>query len=301
VDEGAGPLRRGQRFAGCTVERVLGRGATSTVYAAFDEAAGQWRALKVLAPEPGADPARAAEAAQRFAREAALARRLDHPAIARLHGAGRDGGLDWLLMELLPGTDLRRYTQPARLLPEAVVVRLGARLADALAHAHAAGVVHRDLKPANVMVDWSSDRVALTDFGLARGADAASTRTGLVLGSPAYMAPEQLAGAPPGPAADLYALGVLLFELLAGRRPFDAPALGALLRQVASEPAPRLTAVSPALADLVDALLAKAPAQRPPSAAAVSAALAALPPAAGTNVTAPAGPGPAQRGRPGVP
>jgi eukaryotic-like serine/threonine-protein kinase len=286
VHDDRGPLLPGQRFAGCIVDRVLGSGATSTVYAAFDDAAAEWRALKVFVPGPGLGPAQVAEAGARFVREAELGRRLKHPGIARLYRVGHDGVLDWLLMELLPGADLRRYTAPSRLLPEAVVLDIGARLARALAHAHAAGIVHRDLKPANVIVDWRSGRVALTDFGLARAADTAQTRTGLVLGSPGYMAPELLAGAPPSPASDLYALGATLYELLTGHRPFEADGLGELLRRVAYEPAPDLRSRRPdlpaALAALLEALLAKRAEQRPAGAAAVADALQALrPPDAG--------------------
>lgn len=282
MSDDRGPLLPGQRFAGCIIDRRLGSGATASVFAAFDDAAGQWHALKVFARTAGVDPELQAEASARFDTETRLAQRLQHPGIARLVRAGRQSGLDWLLMELLPGTDLRRYTAPSRLLPEAVVLDIGARLAEALAHAHAAGIVHRDLKPANVMVDWRSDRVVLTDFGLARAADAAQTRTGLVLGTPGYMAPEILAGAAPSPASDLYALGVLLYELLTGHRPFEADALGELLRRVATEPAPDLRLrrpdLAPALAALVAALLAKAPAQRPAGAPAVATALAGLRP-----------------------
>lgn len=262
-----GPLAAGQRFAGCEVGRLLGAGASSAVYAAFDGSVGEWRALKVFNPQPGAEGSAAAETRERFGRELALASRLRHPDIVRLHRGGIEDGRAWLLMELLPGADLTRYTTPARRLPEAVALRVAERLARALAHAHALGIVHRDLKPANVMVDWASGRVTLTDFGVARAADAQNTRTGLVLGSPAYMAPELLAGAAPTAASDLYALGVLLFQLLASRLPFDSDALGELLRQVAQQAAPELRSLRPELPDdlaaLVQALLAKAPSARP--------------------------------------
>ena len=286
-----GPLQAGQRFAGCEVGRLLGTGASSAVYAAFDDAVGEWRALKVFNPQPGTEGGAAAETRDRFSRELALARRLQHPDIVRLHGGGGGGNADagadcngegraWLLMDLLPGTDLSRYTAPARRLPEAVALRVVERLARALAHAHALGIVHRDLKPANVMVDWATDRVTLTDFGVARAADSENTRTGLVLGSPAYMAPELLAGAPPTAASDLYALGVLLFQLLTARLPFDSDALGELLRQVAQQPAPDLRTLQPGLPDdlaaLVQALLAKAPAARPKDGHAVADRLADL-------------------------
>ncbi len=274
------PLREGQRCAGCIVAREIGRGAQSVVHAAYDERAQEWRALKLLLT-PGDRPTLRSSirgslggslgaAAQRESAAAGL----QHPGIVRVYGSGESAGLPWLLMELLPGTDLTRYTRAARRLPVPVVARIGRRLAEALACAHAAGVVHRDLKPANVMLDWAGDRVVITDFGLARSADAERTRTGLVLGSPAYMAPELLAGQAPTPASDLYALGVLLFELLACRLPFEDAGLGALLRQVAEAPPPDLLALLPpeaplpALAALVQTLLAKQPGQRPPDAAA---------------------------------
>jgi eukaryotic-like serine/threonine-protein kinase len=183
-------------------------------------------------------------------------------------------------MELLGGCDLERYTRPARLLPEPVVLRLAERMARALGYAHSRGVVHRDVKPANVIVDWSSHRVTLTDFGIARAAGAESTRTGLVLGSPVYMSPEQLAGAPADARGDLYALGVMLFQLLSGRLPHESHSLGDLLRQVAHETAPDLRQIRPelpaALAALVASLLAKAPGARARNAELVANTLAAL-------------------------
>ncbi|MBI3157047.1 MAG: serine/threonine protein kinase, partial [Burkholderiales bacterium] len=268
--DGAAGLAPGQQFAGVRIERLIARGAHGAVYAVTDLAAGDGpqalRALKLLTPPSrGAEAAEAAEAAERLAREADTLQRLVHPCIVRVHRAGRTLGRPWLLMELLAGTDLARYTRPARLLPEPVVVRIGERLARALAFAHARGVVHRDLKPANVVVDWAADRVVLTDFGLAAVAGAERTRTGLVLGSPAYMAPELLAGAPADAQTDLYALGVLLYQLLTGELPFDAPALGELMRRIAADPAPdpaaRRPGVPAPLAALVRALLAKSPAQ----------------------------------------
>jgi serine/threonine-protein kinase len=274
------PLQDGQTFAGCTVGRRLAAGAAGAVYAVFDPAAQAWRALKVFSPAAGVDAEQRAEAQARFRREAEVAARLQHPDIVRLHRSGEQGGQAWLLLDLLTGSELTRYTRPPRLLPEAEVLAIGLRLADALAHAHGLGIVHRDLKPANVMVDWAADRVTLTDFGIARLEDASATRTGLVLGSPAYMAPELLAGASADARSDLYALGVLMFQLLAGRLPFEADGMGALMRQIATAPAPDLLALRPALqADLcacVHGLLAKSPAGRPASARALSHTLSAL-------------------------
>ncbi len=140
--------------------------------------------------------------------------------------------------------------------------------------------MHRDVKPANVIVHWPLKLVKLTDFGVARADDTQATRTGVVLGTPAYLAPEQLAGALPQPRTDLYALGVTLFELLAGRLPFSATTMGELLREVAQAPAPDLRSlkpqVPPAVAALVADLLQKRAADRPASAAQVAHRLAAL-------------------------
>ncbi|MBZ8141407.1 serine/threonine protein kinase [Rubrivivax gelatinosus] len=267
----AGPVVGAYRLAG-----LIGSGQHGDVHLATDIASGEQVALKRLRL-PAGDPRRRGDTERRFAAETEATRRLRHPDIVRVIGAGSDEAGPWLVMELLSGCSLERYTHAARLLPEPVVLRVAERVARALAYAHGQGVVHRDLKPANVMVDWASRRVTLTDFGLARGVDAESTRTGLVLGSPAYMAPEQLAGAAADARGDLYALGVLLFELLAGRRPHEAPSLGELLRDVAERPAPDLgslrSGLPAALVELVARLLAKRPAERPAGAAAVADAL----------------------------
>lgn len=267
----AGPVVGGYRLA-----NRLGAGEHGEVFVATHVASGEQVAFKRLRAA-GTDARQRAEAVRRFAAEAETTRRLQHADIVRVLDAGHDDAGPWLVMELLPGCSLERYTHAARLLPEPVVIGVMARVARALAYAHGRGVVHRDLKPSNVIVDWTSRRVTLTDFGLARGADGDSTRTGLVLGSPAYLAPEQLAGAPATPRGDLYALGVTVFELLIGRRPHESASLGELLRQVAEQPAPDLArlrpGLPPALVTLVARLLAKSPSQRPATAAEVAQAL----------------------------
>jgi serine/threonine protein kinase len=259
-------IASGSRVAGYRVGRLLGSGHHGAVYLAEEVATGQVVALKVVPLQAG-DGA----ASKQFFRQATTAQRLKHPGIVALHAVGVDGTTGWLAMEPVPGSDLQRYTAPARLLPEPVVLRVGARLAEALAHAHALGVVHRDIKPANVLVHWPGDIVKLADFGLARAADAQATRTGLLLGSPGYMAPEQLAGAVPDARTDFYALGVTLFQLLSGRLPFEGETMGALLRQVASSNAPDLRLLHPRLpapvARLVARLLSRQPDRRAETAA----------------------------------
>ena len=251
-------------LAGYRLLRQIGHGATGVVHLAEQEATQRVVALKVVALPAG--PTRAAAGTQ-FLEAASAAGRLQHPHIVRVYEAGLLGDVAWLAMEPVAGADLARYTRPPRLLPEALVLRLCSRVASALAHAHCQGVVHRDLKPANVLVNWANDVVKLADFGLARTSVATHTGTGIVMGTPSYMAPEQLAGALPSPATDLYALGVLLFELLIGRLPHQGQSMGELLRRVANEPAPDLQTLRPdlpvKLAQLVATLLAKTPAGRP--------------------------------------
>ncbi|HOW49712.1 MAG TPA: serine/threonine-protein kinase [Rubrivivax sp.] len=255
--------------------RLIGRGASSVVYAAAHRGSGAAVALKVLSAQAEGDGGD--DAHRRFLDQARIGARLAHPDIAAVHEAGRQRGCAWLAMELLPGCELTRYTRAPRLLPDALVLQIGERLARALAHAHARGVVHRDLKPANVMLDLPAGTLKLTDFGIAGLADASRTRTGVVLGTPLYMAPEQLAGAPADARSDLYALGVLLYELLGGRRPHEHASLGELLRQVAQQPAPDLRTLRPGLddaaAELVARCLHKQPSSRPADAAALADAL----------------------------
>ncbi len=223
----------GTLLADYRVERILARGQHGTLYAAVDQRSGQPLALKTVPLASEYEGRDLLDARERFLREARTAASLSHPDIVAVFGGGEVVGQGFIVMELLSGCDLSRYTRPARLLPEPVVLHIAARLADALAYAHAQGVVHRDVKPENVMVDLSRRQVKLTDFGLARVTDSARSRSGVMVGTPAYMAPEQLAGAPVDGRADLYALGVLLFQLLSGQLPYAASSMGQLLQQIA--------------------------------------------------------------------
>ena len=245
----------------------IGSGGAALVHDALDLRTGDTVAVKLITLADDLLPAERADWLARLRREADIGRRLQHPDIVASQDAGVDGQLAWLVMERVHGTDLARYTQPNRLLPEAVVLRIGARVGAALAHAHVNGVVHRDLKPGNVLINLGSGQIKLADFGAARPEDSAVTRTGVTLGTPSYMAPELLAGAEASPASDGYALGVMLFELLAGRRPHQADTLGELLAATARQPPASLAVLRPDLPTpavlAVEALLARDPARRP--------------------------------------
>jgi len=249
------------------LQEVIARSARATVYRATERSTGRLVALKTVRLGGGADRGLWRE---RFLREAQAAARLAHDCIVRVYAGGVQGEGDastgWLAMEWAHGADLSRHATRDRLLPEAVVVGICQRVALALAQAHRVGIVHRDIKPANVLFDPATGLVKVTDFGSSRVIDAEATRSGVMLGTPAYMAPEQLTGAAVTPQADLYALGVLLFELLTGRRPFDADSMGELLGRIARETPPRLRALRPELPPLLDdivaRLLSKEPGQR---------------------------------------
>lgn len=271
-------------------QRILGTGASATVYLAQDERDASWVAVKVLSPGWAPGGVDRTEAQLRFAQEAAIVQRMQHADIVAVLGSGETGGQLWLAMELAPGCGLDRYAQPRLLLPAHVVLGIGARVAAALAHAHAQGVIHRDVKPSNVLVDLAARSVRITDFGTARLLDGHRTQTGMLLGTPAYMAPELLAGETAGPGSDLYALGVMLFELLAGRRPHDSASMGDLLRRVANEAPPDLRSLQPALpaelAGLISELLAKQPGRRPADGRQVAAGLLACAQALAPGATA---------------
>jgi serine/threonine protein kinase len=172
----------------------LGRGAMGVVYRARDPRINREVALKAIRLGDEFEAEELAQARERFFREAEMAGRLSHPHIVTIYDAGEDNDTAYIAMELLRGRHLVEYTSPSRLLPPAIAIEIVARLADALHYAHQNGVVHRDIKPANIMFDAPSGELKITDFGIARLTDAGRTRTGVVLGTPSFMSPEQLQG-----------------------------------------------------------------------------------------------------------
>ena len=248
------------------IDKLLGKGAMGAVYLGHDPANGRTVALKTMSLAREFSGAELADARARFLREADMAGRLQHPDIVSIVDAGEADGLAFIAMEVVDGAPLNQYTQAGRLLPVPVVLRIVARVADALAYAHSRGVTHRDIKPDNIMVDVANDGVKVMDFGVARVADASRTRTGVVLGTPTYMSPEQLSGQPIDGRSDLYSLGVTLFQLLTGQLPYQADSLGALMRSIGQTTPPHVCTLCPelpqALGDVVALALQKHPATR---------------------------------------
>lgn len=241
----------------------IGRGAMAIVYKATQRSTGRQVAVKRLALSREFSAEDLADVRERFMREARAAGTLQHPDILQVVDAGQDGGDAWIALEYVFGRDLSLFTRPGQLLPVREVVQLGARLARALHHAHSHGVIHRDIKPANVMLDRVNGGLKLMDFGIARVGDGSRTRTGLVLGTPSFMSPEQLAGLTVDGRSDLYSLGVLLYQLLTGRLPHQSDSMARLMQQIASEPAADVRVHRPGLPESLSLVLAVAMEKRP--------------------------------------
>jgi serine/threonine-protein kinase len=265
------PLRAPAEMAQPQVERLgryallreIGRGAMGVVYLGRDSAIQREVAIKVIPLNSECTEAELAEARMRFFREAETAGRLNHPNIVTIYDVGEERGLAYIAMEYLKGRHLSDHTTSARLLDAQKVLELIARTADALGFAHKQQVVHRDIKPANLMYEPGTDTLKITDFGIARITGLGNTRTGIVLGTPSFMSPEQLEGQTVTGRSDLFSLGVSLFQLLTGQLPFQADSMTGLMQQIAESPHPPLRAMRPDLPSCVDAIIDRALAKDP--------------------------------------
>ena len=270
----AGDLKSLGRYK---LEREIGRGAMGTVYLGRDSAINRLVAIKAIPLAREFSDSELAEARARFFREAETAGRLNHPNIVTIYDVGEQDGLAYIAMEYLKGKHLSDFATTNTLLEPRKVIELIARTADALGFAHKQNVVHRDIKPANLMYDMAGDTLKITDFGIARLTDAGSTRTGIVLGTPSFMSPEQLEGRIVTGHSDLFSLGVTLFQLLSGQLPFRADTMTGLMQQIAEMPHPPLKAIRPDLPDcvqtVIDRALAKSPDARFETGAQMAAAL----------------------------
>ena len=245
------------------IERELGRGSMGTVYLGHDPQIGRLVALKTMSLSREFEGHELAEARARFFREAAMAGRLQHPDIVTIFDASEESGLAYIAMEYVSGHDLLRHTLPGKLLPVPVVLDTLARVALALAYAHIQGVVHRDIKPANVMIDPATGAIKVTDFGIASITNACRTRTGMVLGTPSFMSPEQLAGRRADGRSDLYSLGVMMYQLLTGALPHASESMAQLMNQIANDPAPDIRSLRPELPEALANVVALALEKRP--------------------------------------
>jgi hypothetical protein len=266
-----------ERLGRYQLEREIGRGAMGVVYLGRDTAINRMVAIKAIPLAAEFSDAELVEARARFFREAETAGRLNHPNIVTIYDVGEERGLAYIAMEYLKGRHLSDYAKSNNLLEPRKVLEIIGRTADALGFAHKQQVVHRDIKPANLMYDPSSDVLKITDFGIARLSGAGSTRTGIVLGTPSFMSPEQLEGRTVTGHSDLFSLGVSLFQLLTGQLPFTADSMTGLMQQIAEAPHPPLRAFRPDLPacveSVIDRALAKNPEARYDSGAQMAAAL----------------------------
>src|SRR5580704_4917195 len=245
-------LTSGTKLGPYEIQSPLGAGGMGEVYRATDAKLGRDVALKVLPAEMAHDPERLA----RFRREAKALAQLDHPNIVTIYSVEEFDGVHFLTMQLVEGLPLDRLIGPSSL-PVEQIIEIAEGLADALAAAHEKGIVHRDLKPANVMVT-NEGRVKVLDFGLAKDfrrsnlgdatlTSASQTQVGVVMGTPAYMSPEQTSGRPLDHRTDIFSLGVLLYEMSTGRRPFEGTSSAELVSSILRDTPPPVTDMRPDL------------------------------------------------------
>ncbi len=268
------PIEAGRTLGGrYRLVRSIARGGMAEVWEGHDEVLSRPVAVKVLRAHLAEDGV----FLERFRREAVTAARLAHPAVVSTFDTGVDGGTAFIVMELVRGCTLRELLSQHGPLEPWLAVAITRQIADALAYAHQAGLVHRDIKPANVLLtddEWGGLRAKVTDFGIAKagtGLGGDLTRTGIVLGTPKYLSPEQIRGKEPDARADLYSLGVVLFEMLTGAPPYVGPTDMATALAHLNDRVPRISSrtrsVPLALERLTVDLLAKDPEARVPSAA----------------------------------
>ncbi len=270
-------LTEGDRLGRYTVESTLGRGAMGMVYKAMDSRINRMVALKTMALREEFEADEIIEVRERFFHEAEVAGRLSHPHIVTIYDVGEQDDLAYIAMEYVAGKDLRHFVRKQSLLPIHKFMELMAQIAEALDYAHKQGVIHRDIKPSNIILDDSERSIKVVDFGIARIGSTSRTRTGTILGTPLYMSPEQLAGRLMDGRSDIFSLGILMFELLTGERPFEADSVAALMMKITRDPQPDVLkirgGVPICLRNIVDKCLQKDPAQRFQTAAALKIAL----------------------------
>jgi len=229
------------------IEKPLGKGAMGTVYLGKDAKLNRLVAIKTLPLSQEFETEELQEATVRFFQEASAAGRLKHANIVSIYDAGEEQDLAYISMEFFKGGTLVPYTQTDNLLPITTVIDIVILMAEALDYAHSKGVIHRDIKPANIMYNPATNKIKITDFGIARITDTIRTRTGIVLGTPSYMSPEQLASKELDGRSDLFSLGVMFYQLVSGALPFESDSLTTLIFKIANEPHTDIGKVCPEL------------------------------------------------------
>jgi len=221
------------------VDKELGKGAMGAVYLGKDPKISRVVAIKTMALSQEFEDDELQSVKERFFREAETAGRLSHPCIVTIYDAGEEHDLAYIAMEFLKGHDMVRYGKADNLLPIPRVLDIIRRCAEGLDYAHKQNVVHRDIKPANIMYEPESGSLKITDFGIARITDSSKTKTGMVLGTPSYMSPEQLAGKKVNGRSDLFSLGVMMFQMITGQLPFKGDSMATLMYKIANETHPK--------------------------------------------------------------
>ena len=252
-----------QQLGRYVIEKKIGQGAMGAVYLARDPRINRLVALKVIPIEKEFEDEDLEEARLRFFGEAESAGRLTHPNIITVFDAGEDKHVAYIAMEYIEGKPLTEFTNPKNLLPPRQAIELCALTAEALHYAHQQQVIHRDIKPANLLFDAAAGALKISDFGVARLTDSKRTKTGIVLGTPMYMSPEQLNAEKLTGLSDLFSLGVTLYELLTGTVPFKANNIAVLMTKITSEEPAPVSSLRSALGKEIDAVVAKAMAKKP--------------------------------------
>jgi len=255
-----GPVMPGSRFGRYQVERHVGRGGMGDVYLVRDTIINRQAALKTIRPDTDLDPKQVIELRQRFYREAQTAGKLNHPHIVTVYDVGEDLGMSYIVMEFVEGMTLTQWIKKQRLnVPQIKHVIYHAGLG--LAYAHEQGVFHRDVKPDNIMLSTTGG-VKVMDFGIARVVESSLTKTGSVMGTPAYMSPEQVHGEKVDGRSDTFSLGVILYELLTGRKPFKGDTMPSLMFAIMKEEPPQPSSLDGKIAPVWDEILKKALAKK---------------------------------------
>jgi tRNA A-37 threonylcarbamoyl transferase component Bud32 len=251
-----GPVMPGSRFGRYQVERHIGRGGMGDVYLVRDTVINRQAALKTIRPDTDLDPKQIIEMRQRFYREAQTAGKLNHPHVVTVYDVGEDLGMSYIVMEFVEGQTLTQWMKKQKLsVPQIKHVIYHAGLG--LAYAHEQGVFHRDVKPDNIMLSTTGG-VKVMDFGIARVVESSLTKTGSVMGTPAYMSPEQVNGHKVDGRSDIFSLGVILYELLAGRKPFKGDTMPSLMFAIMKEEPPAVSSLDKAISPSWDEILKKA-------------------------------------------